>query len=230
MTDMVQGLAQVGPGAKFDMAAPVFLAMWVTMMVAMMVPTIAPIVLLHRLVMRRRGAGPAATGVFVGGYLVVWAVLGAVPLTVLLASRHVTFTDTTVARMCGGVLIVAGAYQFTRWKLTCLRACRTPLTFLSTHDFGTGRLGTARAGAVHGAYCLGCCWALMAVLFAVGLMNLAWMAALAIVFLAEKNSTYGVALTKAAGSIVLLLGVAISVHPTLLASVTTSPPMMRGSM
>jgi predicted metal-binding membrane protein len=139
-------------------------------------------------------------------------------------------TSGTVARVCGGVLVVAGAYQFTRWKQVCLRACRTPLTFLSTHDFGRGLRGTARAGASHGAYCLGCCWALMAVLFAVGLMNLAWMAVIAIVFLAEKNWKHGVVLTQIVGSALIVLGGVIVAHPALLGSLTTQPAMMSGSM
>jgi predicted metal-binding membrane protein len=230
MDDMVQGLAQVGQGVAFDMTAPVFLGMWVTMMVAMMFPTIAPIVLLHRMVMRRRGAGLAPSVAFVGGYLVVWAAIGVVPLAVLLAFRHVDLSADTVARVSGVVLVVAGGYQFTRWKQACLRACRTPLTFLSTHDFGRGLTGTLRAGISHGAYCLGCCWALMAVLFVVGLMNLVWMAAIAVVFLAEKNWKYGVTLTKLAGTAVLALGVAMLVHPDLLTSIATSPQPMMGAM
>ena len=222
MSGMVVGLAQVGSSAEFDMAAPVFLAMWVTMMVAMMFPTIAPIVLLHRLVIRRRGGGVAPTVSFVGGYLLVWAAVGLVPLAVLIGSRYVTVDSIWVARLAGGVLVVAGAYQFTRWKQTCLRACRTPLTFLSTHDFGRGLLGTMRAGVSHGAYCLGCCWALMAVLFAVGLMNLAWMAAIAIVFLAEKNWKHSLILTKIVGTAILVFGLVVLAHPDLLSSFTTN--------
>src|SRR3954469_9097002 len=106
MSGMVQGLAQVGGPVVFDMAAPVFLAMWVTMMVAMMFPTIAPIVLLHHMVIRRRGGGPAATVSFVGGYLIVWAAIGVVPLAVLLAFRDLTADATWVARSCGAVLLI----------------------------------------------------------------------------------------------------------------------------
>jgi predicted metal-binding membrane protein len=225
MSGMVQGLAQVGGDVSFDMAAPVFLAMWVTMMVAMMFPTIAPIVLLHRMVIRRRGGSPAATVAFVGGYLLVWAAIGILPLATLLAVRHVTADSMWVARVCGAVLVIAGAYQFTAWKQTCLRACRTPLTFLSTHDFGNGLTGTIRAGVSHGAYCLGCCWALMAVLFAVGLMNLAWMAAIAVVFLVEKNWRYGVALTRVAGVATAALGVLVLAHPDALGALATTSVM-----
>jgi predicted metal-binding membrane protein len=216
MTGMVAGIAQVGTAMKFDMAVPLFLAMWTSMMVAMMFPTIAPIVLLHRMVIRRRGGGIAPSVMFVAGYLVVWVVIGFVPLAVLLGFREMSDATTWVPRLGGAVLAVAGAYQFTRWKATCLNACRSPLTFLATHDFGSGWQGTLRAGISHGAYCLGCCWALMAVLFVVGLMNLAWMAAIAVVFLAEKNWKYAPTLIKIVGTGLVAFGLAVVVHPSLL--------------
>lgn len=218
MGSMVQGLAGVGTAMPFDMGVAVFLAMWTTMMVAMMFPTIAPIVLLHRLVMRRQDRGLAPTAAFVVGYLMIWSAVGLVPLAVLLAFRRVSQDAHWVTAAAGVVLIVAGGYQFTRWKQACLRACRTPLTFLATHDFGSGLRGTFRTGASHGLYCLGCCWALMAVLFVVGLMNLTWMAAIALVFLAEKNTRHGVALTKVVGAATILLGVAVLVQPSILQS------------
>lgn len=218
MSSMVQGFAHVGTAMPFDMSAPVFLGMWITMMVAMMFPTIAPIVLLHRMVMRRRGRGIAPTVAFGWGYLAVWAAAGLLPLAALVGFRHVSHGSVWIDRVGGAVLVLAGAYQFTRWKDTCLRACRTPLTFLATHDFGRGSVGAFRAGTSHGLYCLGCCWALMAVLFVVGLMNLAWMAAIAVVFLAEKNWRHGVGLTKLVGTVVVAFGLAVLSHPSLLAS------------
>ena len=225
MAGMAQGLAQVGADMSFDMSAAVFLAMWVTMMVAMMFPTIAPIVLLHRMVMRRHGRGLAPTASFAGGYLLVWSASGLVPLGVLTAFREYADDTRWVVRASGAVLVLAGAYQFTRWKSVCLGVCRSPLTFLATHDFGHGVRGALRAGVTHGAYCLGCCWALMSVLLVVGLMNLTWMAAIAAVFLAEKNWKHGVTLTKIAGSAVLVLGFAVLVHPTLLSSLTVDSGM-----
>lgn len=219
MTGMAQGLGTVGVAMPFDMSAVVFMAMWTTMMVAMMFPTVAPIVLLHRMVVRRRGDGRIPTVAFAGGYLIVWSIVGLVPFGLLVAFRHAADGSSWVAPASGAVLILAGAYQFTRWKSTCQRACRSPLTFLATHDFGRGARGAARAGLAHGLYCLGCCWALMAVLFVVGLMNLAWMAAIAVVFVAEKNWQHGAALSKAAGTAVLGLGIAVIVHPALLSSI-----------
>jgi predicted metal-binding membrane protein len=231
MSSMVQGFAHVGTAMPFDMSVAVFMAMWVTMMVAMMFPTIAPIVLLHRMVMRRRGAGVAPTAAFASGYLAIWVAVGFVPLAMLVGFRHVADGSTWVPRAGGIVLVLAGLYQFTRWKDACLRACRTPLSFLMTHDFGAGPAGAFRVGVSHGLYCLGCCWALMAVLFVVGLMNLAWMAAIAVVFLAEKNWRHGVGLTKLAGAAVVGFGVVVLVHPSLLDSVVPlrhGPMMMMG--
>ena len=220
MMGMVAGLGQVGRDMPFDMSAGLFMSMWVVMMVAMMFPTIAPIVLLHRSVVRRRGEGFVPTGAFVGGYLLVWATIGLIPLGLLIAFRHYSHESAWVYRAAGGVLLVAGLYQYTRWKLACLKACRSPLSFLMTHDFGTGPRGAFRVGVSHGLYCLGCCWALMAVLFVVGLMNLAWMAVIAVVFLAEKNWKHGVGLTYLVGAGVTVLGLAVLAHPALLSTVS----------
>ncbi len=219
MSAMVQGIAQVGRDMPFDMSVGLFMTMWIAMMVAMMFPTIAPIVLLHRMVVKRRGEGTVPTAAFVGGYLIIWAAIGLIPLAALVGFRHIANESAWVARAGGGVLVIAGLYQFTRWKATCLKACRSPLSFLMTHDFGSGPTGALRVGVSHGLYCLGCCWALMAVLFVVGLMNLAWMAAIAIVFLAEKNWRHGVGLTQIVGVAVVALGLAIMVHPALLTTV-----------
>lgn len=221
MSAMVGGLADVGRAMPFDMSAVLFMSMWITMMVAMMFPTVAPVVALHRMVMRRQGAGPVRTITFGLGYLAVWASLGVVPLLLLYGFRSATAPSAGIGRMAGVVLIVAGAYQFSRWKDTCLRACRSPLTFLATHDFGAGNAGALRVGVAHGLYCAGCCWALMAVLFVVGLMNLTWMAVIAAIFLAEKTWRHGVALTRVVGVTVVLLGVAVAVRPSLVGALST---------
>ena len=202
MAGMVQGLASVGTAMPFDMSALVFVGMWATMMVAMMFPATAPIVLLHHMVMRRRGQGTISTVAFGLGYLLIWTAVGLIPLGVLIGFRQVSDHSVWIDRAAGFVLLIAGGYQFTRWKATCLRACRTPFTFLMTHDFGRGAFGALRVGVSHGLYCLGCCWALMAVLFVVGLMNLAWMAGIAVVFILEKNWRHGRELTFVVGGAV----------------------------
>jgi predicted metal-binding membrane protein len=217
MSMMVQGSASVGAAMPFDAGVLVLLGMWTTMMVGMMFPTIAPIVLLHRMVLRRCGAGAAPTVGFVAGYLAIWAVSGVVPLAVLIGFGHLARDSSWIAVAGGIVLVVAGAYQFTRWKETCARACRSPLTFLATHDFGSGPYGALRTGVSHGVYCLGCCWARMAVLLVVGLMNLIWMAAIAVIFLAEKHWRRGGLLAKVIGTALICVGLAALGYPSLLA-------------
>jgi predicted metal-binding membrane protein len=234
MADMVTGLAQVGSRMPNPMTAPLFLLMWLTMMVAMMFPTIAPMVLAHRLVVRHRGEGILPSLAFVLGYLLVWTAIGVVPLTVFLAFRDLPDDQLVLAwlpRISGLVLIGAGLYQFTAWKRACLRACRTPLSFIMTHNFGGGVPGAVKAGLVHGAFCLGCCWALMTVLVVVGLMNLVWMAIIALVFLAEKNWASAAHLNRVVGAALSVLGFAVLFNPDLLgivAGVPNTPPPMAG--
>jgi len=223
MSDMVSGLGQIGVRAPNDMTVPIFMGMWVAMMVAMMLPTVAPIVLSHRMVVKRRGEGETATLMFVLGYLIVWSAIGVIPLIGFLAFRNLS-ADAVHSRwlptLAGAILAVAGAYQFTGWKAMCLKACRSPMSFMMTHDFGGGSKSAFKAGVSHGAYCLGCCWALMAVLVVVGLMNLVWMAGIALVFLAEKNWKHGVALTKMIGAGLLVLGIAVIISPGILPTVS----------
>jgi predicted metal-binding membrane protein len=233
MSDMVSGLGQVGARAANDMTVPLFLGMWVGMMVAMMFPTVLPMVLAHRMVVRQRGEGRWPTAAFVLGYISIWSVIGVVPLVAFLAFRNLA-ADAGDSRwlptLAGVVLVVAGTYQFTAWKAVCLKACRSPITFLLTHDFGGGARSGYRAGLSHGLYCLGCCWALMAVLVVVGLMNLVWMGLITLVFLAEKNWRHGVALTKLVGSALIALGVAVIVSPGLLGDLSGAATPIRGEM
>ena len=223
MSDMVSGLGQVGVRAPNDMTVPIFLGMWVAMMVAMMFPTVAPIVLAHRMVVQRRGEGNSPTVAFVFGYILVWSLIGVIPLIGFLAFRNLS-ADAADSRwlpsLAGGILIVAGAYQFTRWKSVCMKACRSPMTFLMTHNWGGGSRSAFRAGLSHGAYCLGCCWALMAVLVVVGLMNLVWMAGIALIFLAEKNWKHAVGLTKIVGAGLIALGLAVVIWPGILSNIS----------
>lgn len=237
MAGMVDGLARIGAGmseaamgaggmTQTGLAwadAGVFLAMWVVMMAAMMLPTTLPMVLAHRMVTAQRGEGPATTGLFVAGYLLVWSVIGLLPAAAFLGFQRVSVgsgTSRWLSLLAGGVLVVAGLYQFTAWKAACLRACRSPMHFLLTHDFRTGGRGALRAGVVHGAFCLGCCWALMSVLVVVGFMNLVWMAGLSVILLAEKSWRHGVVLTPVAGTAVAGLGLAVAAWPGLLHTVS----------
>ena len=210
----------VGVMMVADLTAPIFMSMWLTMMVAMMFPTIAPMVLAHRMVVLKRGEGNLPTVVFVAGYLSIWTSVGLVPLVAVLGFQHAgpqVLGERWLEIAAGGALLLAGVYQFTPSKSFCLKQCRTAMSFILTHDFGGGPVGAFKAGASHGLYCLGCCWALMAVLVIVGLMNLAWMAVIAVVFLTEKNLPYGPAVSRVMGTAVVALGLAVAIFPGLLA-------------
>jgi predicted metal-binding membrane protein len=218
MSGMMLGLGQLGTRMPMAMSAPVFGGMWITMMVAMMFPTMVPMVIAHRMVTSRRREGWTSTFTFIAGYLVVWTVFGAVPFAVLVVLGRLPFEGgaARVAPLAGAVFALAGAYQFTPLKTVCLRACRTPIGFILSHDFRRGARGAFAAGIAHGTLCLGCCWALMAILLVLGLMNVAWMAALSAVFLLEKNWSRGVALSRLVGLGLAILGVAVVIRPELL--------------
>jgi predicted metal-binding membrane protein len=167
--------------------------MWSVMMIAMMIPTAAPMILVFAAVHRRREAAGATlaipTAIFVLGYLVVWSVFGIVAAlaqaglhTAALLSPEMVATSPTLAGM---LLIAAGIFQWTPLKRACLAACRSPLSFLMT-GWREGGPGAFLMGLRHGGYCLGCCWALMALLFVVGVMNLLWVSLIAAFVLVEK--------------------------------------------
>jgi predicted metal-binding membrane protein len=208
----------MGMGGMAMMSAWLFMVTWLLMMVAMMFPATAPMVLAHARVVRSRGEGVRPTAAFVGGYLAVWTAAGLVPLAVIqgLGSLPAAAGTGWLPRLAGAVLVAAGLYQLTPLKKACLRACRSPLGFVMSHDFGGGSLAAVRAGASHGLYCLGCCWALMAVLAVVGLMNLAWMAILAAVFFVEKTWRHGPALSQVVGVACLLGGILVFLRPGVL--------------
>lgn len=219
MRGMAMGLGQLGTRVQGPMGVTLFLAMWVTMMTAMMLPAVAPTVLAHLAIARRRGDGGVPTLAFIGGYLVVWSAIGVVPLAAFTALSR---WDVDAAppqllpALAGAILVAAGAYQFTPWKRRCLEHCQSPFAFVARHDFGGGARSALRAGIIHGAYCLGCCWALMLVLLVVGLMNLAWMAGLFVLIYVEKTWRHGLALAKVAGGVLVAVGIAVAAHPALL--------------
>jgi predicted metal-binding membrane protein len=167
-------------------------AMWVAMMVGMMVPSATPMVLAYTDWTRRGPTGGSRLGAvtsFLSGYLLVWvgfSLLAAVLQVTLEGAGEFTAMGAVSRPALGGaVLVAAGLFQVTPWKETCLRRCRTPVGFFIA-EWRDGAAGALIMGLRHGAYCLGCCWALMAVLFVVGVMNLVWVAVLAGFVLAEK--------------------------------------------
>jgi len=194
--------------------------MWLIMMVAMMLPSAAPMILLYGKLARggrQQGGVFASTTVFAGFYLAVWGGFSALAALVQWALvRSGTISDMGLAfgdRRIGGALLMAAAlYQLTPLKTACLEKCRSPLSFLM-RLWRPGLLGAARLGLTHGLYCLGCCAMLMALLFVFGVMNLAWVACLAVVVLIEKVVPGGQRIGWLAGVAVLAAGVAMVLGP-----------------
>ena len=192
------------------------LAMWVIMMIGMMTPSVAPMVLLYAAV-ARRDAGRhafAPAGWFLAGYLLAWTVfaLAATLLQWLLEWGAVVapMMAGTSRRLGGLMLIAAGLYQWLPLKQACLTSCRAPLSFVQSHGgFQPGARGALRLGLLHGLDCIGCCWLLMLLLFAFGVMNLAWIAALMIVVLIEKLAPGARSLSRALGVAGIIAGAAL---------------------
>lgn len=183
------------------MSPAVFLGSWTVMMAAMMLPAALPVLLTFDRVQagrRKQGGFAVSTWVFLAGYLLVWATFGAVALGAreLLAAVGISLESQDAV---GVLLALAGVYQFSPLKHACLGKCRTPLGFV-LGSWRDGPLGAVRMGLEHGVSCLGCCWALFLVLFPLGLMNLAAMAAVTALVFAEKVLPAGPQLARATGA------------------------------
>jgi predicted metal-binding membrane protein len=184
--------------------------MWAVMMAAMMLPAAMPMVSVFGTLNKSRGEA-SRTIAFVAGYLALWTAFAAAATAAqwtlqtngLLSPMIVSMSPALSAAL----LVIAGAFQFTPLKHACLRACRSPLGFLLT-DWRDGLWGAARMGVRHGLYCLGCCWALMALLFVGGAMNLLWIAALTLLVAMEKLAPKGDILAKALGALMIGAGIA----------------------
>lgn len=205
------------PAWHFGRAA-LIAAMWWIMMIAMMAPGAAPTILLYARVYRhamaqgRDSQRLAPSWAFAAGYLLVWLgfSLAATALHALLERAGILSTVTMGSQsrwLSGGVLIAAGLYQLSPLKNACLSHCRSPAEFLSRH-WRPHLSGALRLGARHGAYCVGCCWLLMALLFVGGVMNLVWIAALALLVATEKILPPGRWIGRAAGIVLILWGAA----------------------
>ena len=199
-----------------------YVTVWVVMMAAMMFPSVAPTVAMydrlragHRA--KGRGAPQDATGLFVGGYLLVWTAAGVIAYGVLELGREVDPAflawDEAGRWLTGGVIVAAAVYQLTPWKHACLIKCRSPMMFLAER-WRHGRAGALELGLRHGAWCLGCCWALMAALFAVGVMSIGWMAAIAALIAAEKLLPWPRASRRAVAVALLALGLTVAIAPS----------------
>ena len=201
------------------MRAPLFLAVWMIMMIAMMFPTAAPMILtFHQVQAGKRGRGETfvSSWVFVAGYMLVWGVMGVIAFAgaagaEMLAGR-VGLSTAAAARIGGALLMIAGAYQLSPLKDLCLAKCRTPIGFILT-SWRDGYWVAVRMGLEHGLFCLGCCWLLFLALFPLGIMNIAAMAVVTLLIFAEKTLPSGERIAKLSGVALLLYGAAVLVFP-----------------
>jgi len=202
----------MGTGKPVLIALASFLFMWSAMMAAMMLPSVTPMVLFfsrvseHR---RREGSSDAGTWPFLAGYLAAWFATGFVAFAAVKSIQSLLGSVPGLSQynklFAGGTLLAAGVYQLSPLKSSCLRRCRSPLDFL-LEKWRDGNGGAFLMGAHHGLYCLGCCWGLMIVMFAVGLMNLAWMIGLTVVMSVEKLSRHGQWIGRVFGLLLIVGG------------------------
>ena len=183
-------------------------AMWAVMMIGMMTPSATPMILIYARVDRqaaRQGTPLAASAYFAAGYLLSWIGFALVATSAQWALERAALLTPMMAgasdMFSGAVLVAAGFYQWTPLKDACLRQCQAPWLFIQRHGgFRSDASGALALGARHGAYCIGCCWALMALLFVGGVMNVLWIAAIAILVLAEKVIPAGRVISRIAGA------------------------------
>ena len=191
--------------------------MWIVMMVAMMVPSAAPMILLFATVAgqrRARGVATASAWVFTTGYLLAWALYATIAATIQAWLHRQALLSPTMGSanplLAGGLLVLAGVYQLLPAKGACLSHCRSPLSFFSSH-WREGVSGALRMGFQHGTYCVGCCWALMVLLFVAGVMNLLWVATIAVFVLIEKLVPTGRRIGQVTGTLLIAWGIWILV-------------------
>ena len=212
MATSITRMAVMTPSVWTPGYAILMFFMWWVMMVAMMLPSAAPVILLFATVNRKQretGHPHVATSIFVCGYLAAWAGFSLVAMILQWGFERTGILSPMLVGtnvIFGGVLLLsAGVYQLTPIKHACLRHCRSPLAFLSTH-WRRGTRGALRMGLVHGGFCVGCCWFLMGLLFFGGVMNLYWIAGLALFVLFEKTVPVGHWLSYATGVALLVWG------------------------
>jgi predicted metal-binding membrane protein len=206
-------------------------------MAAMMFPSIAPMVVMYARIQqgkRERGdvVQAGANALFVGGYVLTWTLAGLAGYAILETGRGLEIDalswDRAGPYVAGGVIVAAAVYQLTPLKDACLRRCRNPLMFLLT-AWRPGRLGGLRMGVEHGGWCVGCCWALMAALFALGVMSVGWMAFIAALIATEKLLPWKAVANRGIAVLLLALGLAVAFAPEDVPGLTLpdSPEAMR---
>jgi predicted metal-binding membrane protein len=218
--EMVPGMAMGSSMGPASLSLAAFVGAWVAMMGAMMFPAILPVVNIYH---RAAGLGRAApTPIFVAGYLFVWSAVG-VPAYFAWRATQDSIDHATpwAGRVAGAVFLVAAIYQLSPLKSVCLRHCRSPMSFFLRQRSNLRRpIGAVTAGTTHGLLCLGCCWALMAILIALGTMQLAWMIILAALIFIEKVTPMGERFTRVAAAAFVVLGVILVIHPASLSRLT----------
>jgi predicted metal-binding membrane protein len=210
--DRMAGMDE-GPGTELG-ALGWFLGVWVVMMAAMMFPSVSPTVALYARMTRRRS--PAAPLLFAAGYLLSWTAAGLLAYGLIELGRTLLGDalawDHAGRWLAGGTVMLAAAYELTPLKDVCLDKCRSPLGFL-LGSWRDGLSGGLAMGVRHGAWCVGCCWALMASLFALGVMSLIWMAFVAALIALEKTLAWAKAVTYVTAAVLLVLGVVLIAAP-----------------
>jgi predicted metal-binding membrane protein len=208
-------MADLRPWSALDFL--LMFLMWAVMMVAMMVPSAAPMILLFAAISRKQRAEDhafAPTGAFLAGYVVLWSAFSLAATSLQWALEQAALLSATMVStspLLGGLLLIgAGLYQWTPLKNVCLKHCRSPLHFIMK-GWKRGARGAFAMGLEHGAFCVGCCWVLMGLLFVGGVMNLLWIAAIAVFVLIEKLLPLGAAAGRVGGLFLGLAGLAVIV-------------------
>ena len=209
---LTSGRQMAGMAPAVSAGIPLVLTMWWVMMAAMMLPSTAPAILLYGRVRheRRDGAMIARSWIFLSGYLLAWLGVAAAATALQLLATRAGLLDAmalraTSPRLAGATLIATGLYQLSPLKNACLVNCRSPAGVLSRH-WQPGAKGALRLGLLHGGYCIGCCWLLMALLFVGGVMNFLWIAALTALVAVEKLVRSGPAIARLSGILLILWG------------------------
>jgi predicted metal-binding membrane protein len=217
--DRMQGMDD-GPWTALGTAGW-FIGTWIVMMAAMMFPALAPTVALYSRMTKERS--PLSPLLFIAGYLLLWGAAGVFAFAIARVGGGIAGDglawDEAGRWVAGGTLVAAAVYELTPFKDVCLGKCRSPLGFL-LGAWRDGRAGALRMGAGHGAWCVGCCWALMASLFALGVMSVTWMACIAALIAVEKTLPWRRAATFGTAAILLVLGILVLAAPDAIPGLT----------
>jgi predicted metal-binding membrane protein len=204
----------IGLNAEWAGVMAVFVLGWTVMTIAMMLPTSLPLVDLFQRLVRRREDSGLLTALLIAGYLVTWSAFGFAAhmgdALIHLGVERWSWLDENTQYIAGATVLFAGVYQFTPLKYMCLDKCRSPMSFITGHWHGSReRIESFKLGVHHGIFCVGCCWSLMLLMFAVGAGNIGWMLVLGAVMAMEKNASWGRQLSAPLGVTLIAAGLAV---------------------